>query len=200
MKPNARYPEAYGPAQRLSTRRVSAIRWRLIVTALLGSLALWLALLVFVLGGGADLQRGFSQRTPVAPTALTWAANRAGFAFFTAAPLDSRPVLVEAQAAPDGAWGLWVGPDAASAQVLLVEPQGYISAQLPEDWQPFIHVHSGSNRISAQVTTGGIVWRVNDEIVVTTATSGPPLRVGVIIQSASDIAALDMTIAMTSHE
>ncbi len=70
---------------------------------------------------------------------------------------------IEAESAASRAWGL----DVAGVW-LLVRADGYFSAQpaqMPPQWMPFVHIDTGSNRLSLHVDgVGQAVLRINDEV------------------------------------
>lgn len=83
-----------------------------------------------------------------------------------AGSLPAPPFTIEAQARPVGSeaeWGLWIDTGAALAD-FIIDHEGYFFTEAG-DWQPFIHLRAGLNRLYLHVNENRqATLRLNGEI------------------------------------
>ena len=161
----------------MSTKKVSAFRWRLALTVLLGVVFVGSVLLAVLSLGAANPPRGQSVYWQANSLPADWRVTTSSIVatyYRSAVALPVTRFTIELTATnngnPDSAWGLWLQAG-DSTWSIAVDAQGYLilrtGSAAPTHTQ-FRHLRPKVNTISLDVQTdGSAVLRLNSEIAWT---------------------------------
>ena len=155
----------YASAAPESIDVLSARRWRLVVAALLFTLAAGAALVALLASGVADPPR--APRLVINLSSIEGLATTDERTLVGSLRAVSFPITIEVTAASNNAsatWGLWVYAE-DGLHFFRVRGDGYWSMAENGGWQPFIHVAPAENRLYLHIEPdASATFRINDEI------------------------------------